>query len=152
MPGQLFFSTQIPVCLWFLDNNKASGDERDRSGETLFIDARQMGERISRTQIILTPAEVEQITSTFHNWRGTADHDYEDVPGFCASVTIEEIAKHGYVLTPGHYVGAAEIEDDYEGFDARMKELTQELAEQFEESERLTSEVKEALKAVGYDL
>lgn len=150
LPGQLFFSTQIPVCLWFLDNNKASNDERDRSGETLFIDARQMGERISRTQIILTPDEVEQITSTFHNWRGTTDHEYEDVPGFCASVTIDEIAKHGYVLTPGRYVGAAEIEDDYEGFDARMKELTKDLADQFQESERLTSEVKEALKAVGY--
>jgi type I restriction enzyme M protein len=150
LPGQLFFSTQIPVCLWFLDNNKASNDERDRTGETLFIDARKMGERISRTQIVLTPDEVEKITSTFHNWRGTTGHDYEDVPGFCASVTIEEIAKHGHVLTPGRYVGPAEVEDDYEGFDARMKGLTKELAEQFEESERLTGEVREALKAVGY--
>lgn len=152
LPGQLFYSTQIPVCLWFLDNNKASGDERDRSGETLFIDARQMGERISRTQIVLTPEEVEKITSTFHNWRGTTGEAYEDEPGFCASVTTDEIAKHGHVLTPGRYVGAAESEDDYEGFEARMKELTSELSEQFDESERLTGEVKEALKAVGYEL
>lgn len=151
LPAQLFYSTQIPVCLWFLDNNKASGDERDRTGETLFIDARQMGERISRTQIVLTPDEVEKITSTFHNWRGTTGQPYEDEPGFCASVTTEEISKHGNVLTPGRYVGAAEIEDDYEGFDARIKELTGELAEQFKESERLTAEVKAALKAVGYE-
>ena len=151
LPGQLFYSTQIPVCLWFLDNNKASRNERDRSGETLFIDARQMGERISRTQIILTPEEVEKITSTFHNWRGTTGQPYQDEPGFCASVTTDEIAKHGHVLTPGRYVGAAEIEDDYEGFDSRMKELTSELAEQFKESERLMGEVKEALKAVGYE-
>jgi type I restriction enzyme M protein len=152
LPGQLFYTTGIPVCLWFLDRNKASNEERDRTGETLFIDARNMGESISRTQIVLTPEEVEQITSTFHNWRGTTGEEYEDVPGFCASVTKEEIEKQGYVLTPGRYVGFAEVEEDSEAYEERMQNLTKDLAEQFQESERLTAEIKEALKAVGYEL
>lgn len=152
LPGQLFYTTQIPVCLWFLDRNKASHGERDRSGETLFIDARQMGQKISRTQIDLTLEEVEQITSTFHNWRGTTGESYEDVLGFCASVATEDIEKQGHVLTPGRYVGAAEIEEDEEAYEERMQALTRELAGQFQKSEQLTAEVKKALKAVGYGL
>lgn len=152
LPGQLFYTTQIPVCLWFLDRNKASKDERDRTGETLFIDARQMGEKISRTQIDLTADELDQITSTYHNWRGTTDEQYEDVPGFCASVTKEEIAQQDYVLTPGRFVGAPETEEDEVAFEERMAELTKELGDQFAESERLTAEVKQALEAVGYEI
>jgi type I restriction enzyme M protein len=152
LPGQLFYTTQIPVCLWFLDRNKASEGERDRSGETLFIDARRMGKSISRTQIDLAPEEVEQITSTYHVWRGTTDGDYEDILGFCASVSKKEIAKQDYVLTPGRFVGAPEIEEDEVAYEERMAELTKELGEQFDKSERLTDEVKKALEAVGYGL
>jgi type I restriction enzyme M protein len=152
LPGQLFYTTQIPVCLWFLDRNKASGSERDRRGETLFIDARQMGEKISRTQIELTEDELKKITSTYHAWRGTTDEEYEDVKGFCASVNLKEIAKHDFALTPGRYVGAPESEEDEIDFEERMSELTDQLADQLAESERLTAEVKRALGAVGYEL
>jgi len=152
LPGQLFYTTQIPVCLWFLDRNKASSSERDRKGETLFIDARQMGTKISRTQIELTEDELKRIAGTYHAWRGTTDGEYEDVKGFCASVKLDEIAKHEFALTPGRYVGAPESEEDEVDFEERMSELTDQLADQFAESERLTAEVKKALEAVGYEV
>jgi type I restriction enzyme M protein len=151
-PGQLFYTTQIPVCLWFLDRDKSSRDERDRSGETLFIDARALGESISRTQIEFSEADVERIVGTYHAWRGTNGQQYEDVAGFCASVTTEQIAKQGFVLTPGRFVGAEDTEEDQVDFEERMRGLTVTLSEQLAESERLSEEVKKALKAVGYEL
>lgn len=111
-----------------------------------------MGEKISRTQIELTEDELKKITATYHAWRGTTGEKYEDVKGFCASVKLEEIAKHDFALTPGRYVGAPESEEDEVDLEERMSELTDQLADQLAESERLTAEVKKALEAVGYEL
>jgi type I restriction enzyme M protein len=152
LPGQLFFTTAIPVCLWFIDRNKVSSGERDRRGETLFIDARAMGSKISRTQIELSDEEIARIAGTYHGWRGEPQaDDYRDEPGFCRSATLEEVETAGFALTPGRFVGAAEVEDDEEVFEQRMSQLIALLREDFAESERLTAEVKEALGAVGYD-
>lgn len=151
-PGQLFYTTQIPVCLWFLDRNKRSGTERDRRGEALFIDARQMGRNISRTQIEFTDEEILRIAGTYHAWRGTTDAKYEDVKGFCATTTLEDIEKFGFALSPGRYVGAPDSEEDEIEFEERMASLVDTLADQLSESERLTKEVRGALKAVGLDV
>jgi len=151
-PAQLFYTTQIPVCLWFLDRNKQSSGERDRRGEVLFIDARQMGEKISRTQIEFSDEEVARIADTYHAWRGTTAAKYEDAKGFSASATLEEIERHGFALTPGRYVGAPESEEDEIEFEERMAELVDQLADELSESERLTAEVKKVLGAVGYDV
>lgn len=151
-PGQLFYTTQIPVSLWFIDRNKESSGERDRRGEVLFIDARQMGSKISRTQIELSEEEVQRVAGTYHAWRGTTGEEYEDEKGFCASVALEEIEKHGFALAPGRFVGAPESEEDEIELEERMAGLVDRLADQLSESERLTAEVKEALRAVGYEL
>ncbi|HEU5112915.1 MAG TPA: N-6 DNA methylase, partial [Acidimicrobiia bacterium] len=151
-PGQLFYTTQIPVCLWFLDRNKKSGGERDRGGETLFIDARQMGQKISRTQIEFSEEEIARIADTYHAWRGTTSDTYEDEKGFCAAVTLDEIEKHGFALTPGRFVGAPESEEDEIEFEEKMAGLVDRLADELAESERLTGEVKKALGSVGYDV
>ncbi len=117
LPPQLFYTTQIPACLWFLSRDKAAARFRDRSRETLFIDARQMGHLVDRTHRELSDDEIGRITRAYHAWRGEAEAGaYEDVPGFCRSAPIEEIAEQGYVLTPGRYVGVAEAEDDGEPF------------------------------------
>jgi type I restriction enzyme M protein len=151
-PGQLFYTTQIPVCLWFLDRDKQSSGERDRRDEVLFIDARQMGQKISRTQIELIDEEIAKITDTYHAWRGTTGGKYEDEKGFCASVTVDEIQKHGFALTPGRYVGAPESEEDEIELEEKMAGLVDRLADDLRESERLTVEVKKALGAAGYDV
>jgi type I restriction enzyme M protein len=151
-PGQLFFTTQIPVSLWFLDRNKQSGGERDRRGEVLFLDARKMGQKISRTQIEFNASEIERIAETYHAWRGTADREYEDETGFSASVTLEEIEKHGFSLSPGRFVGAPESEEDEIAFEENMAALVDRLADELAASDHLTMEVKKALGSVGYDL
>ncbi len=148
LPGQLFYTTQIPVCLWFLDRNKQSANENDRAGKILFINARKLGTKISRTQIELTEDELARITGTYHAWRtGT---DYADIAGFCSEVTTEEIAKHGYALTPGRYVGAEEIEDDGEPFAEKMPRLVATLNEQIAEGQRLDAEIARNLKELGF--
>ena len=152
LPAQLFYTTGIPVCLWFLDRNKASSGERDRRGETLFIDARQMGRKISRTQIELTDEEIERIASTYHRWRGTEDGEYADEPGFCKSAALAEIEAAGFTLSPGRYVGAPESEEDEIAFEERMATLVDQLAEEMAENERLAGEVREALARVGYEV
>jgi type I restriction enzyme M protein len=153
LPPQLFFTTGIPVCLWFLDRNKASSGERDRRGEVLFIDARQMGSKISRTQIELTDSELARISNTFHAWRGQAEvGGYLDQPGFCKAAKLAEIAEADFALTPGRYVGAAVVEEDDGAHEARMADLVVQLADDFAESERLTEDVRRALKSVGYEL
>lgn len=157
LPGQLFYSTQIPVCLWFLARNKNDGKRRDRRKETLFIDARKMGSMVSRVSRELTEADLEKITSTYHAWRGDPLHsqpslfNYSDIPGFCKSTTTSEIAAHGYVLTPGRYVGAEEVEDDGEPFEEKMPRLVAELNTQFAESAKLEQAIKANLKGLGYD-
>jgi type I restriction enzyme M protein len=152
MPGQLFYSTQIPVCLWFLTKKKNDGKRRDRRKETLFIDARKMGTLIDRVHRELTDADLEKITSAYHAWRGDKGAGkYEDAPGFCKSAKTEEIASHGYVLTPGRYVGAEEVEDDGEPFAEKMPRLVAELGAQFEESAKLEKAIRANLKGLGYD-
>jgi len=151
LPGQLFYTTGIPVCLWFLDRNKASANERDRRGETLFIDARAMGEKISRTQIELSTEEIERIVGVYTAWRGQPGAgEYADVPGFCASVDLAGIEQQGFTLSPGRYVGAPEEEEDEVAFEERMAELVETLEAEMAENERLAGEVKKALGRVGY--
>jgi type I restriction enzyme M protein len=152
LPAQLFYTTGIPVCLWFLDRSKASSSERDRRGETLFIDARALGRKISRTQIELTDDEIDRIAGTYHAWRGTTDGDYADQPGFCRTATLAEIEAAGFTLSPGRYVGAPEAEEAEVAFEERMATLVDRLAEEIAENERLTAEVREALARVGYEL
>lgn len=155
LPGQLFYSTQIPVCLWFLTRSKGGSRSapatRDRRGETLFIDARQMGELKDRVHRELTEAELEKIATTYHTWRGDKDvGKYADVPGFCKAASLEEIRQHGHVLTPGRYVGAAQAEEDGEPFDEKMKRLTATLHEQMGEAKRLDKAIERNLKELGY--
>jgi len=158
MPGQLFYSTQIPVCLWFLTRNKNDGKHRNRRGETLFIDARKMGILIDRVHRELTNADIEKIVSTYHAWRGEPTTlgcrlpAYADVAGFCKSAKVPEIAAHNYVLTPGRYVGAEETEDDGEPFEEKMPRLVAELNGQFAESARLEKAIRTNLKSLGYGL
>lgn len=173
LPGQLFTNTQIPACIWFLTKNDVQGSTsaagagsagaakkqrttvagrklRDRSGEILFIDARNLGYMKDRVLRDFTQEDLDQITGTFHAWQ--EGKDYEDIPGFCASVDLEGIKKHDYVLTPGRYVGAADEIDDGEPFAEKMARLTSQLKTQFEESDRLEIEIKKNLSGLGYTL
>jgi type I restriction enzyme M protein len=151
LPGQLFYSTQIPVCLWFLARNKRNGRFRDRRGETLFIDARKLGTLVDRVHRDLDDDDVAKIAGAYHAWRGGPDaSDYVDVPGFCKAATLEDIRKHGHVLTPGRYVGAEAAEDDGEPFDDRMRRLTATLREQQAEAANLDAAIAANLKELGY--
>ena len=165
LPGQLFYSTQIPVCLWFLARAKQglsqaqrSGDAtvpalrtRDRRGQVLFLDARKLGSMADRTHRELTAEDIERIANTYHAWRGEKDAGkYADIPGFCKSATMEEIRKHGHVLTPGRYVGAEEVEDDGEPFGEKMARLTAQLREQQAEAARLDQAIARNLEELGY--
>ncbi len=138
------------VCLWFLDRNKAGADERDRKGETLFIDARQMGQKISRTQIELSDEEIARIVGTYHRWRGTLEGEYVDEAGFCKSASLDEVEAAGFTLSPGRYVGAPETEEDEVEFEERMATLVERLSEEMAENETLAGDVKEALVRIGY--
>lgn len=150
LPGQLFYNTAIPACLWFLTRNKKNNKLRDRRGETLFIDARKLGLLRDRVHRELTEEEIERIAQTYHTWRSKRDaKNYEDVPGFCKSATLDEIKGHSYVLTPGRYVGAEEIEDDDEPFAEKMARLTAQLEEQFSESAKLEEAIKENLRGLS---
>ncbi|MBK1791355.1 type I restriction-modification system subunit M [Persicirhabdus sediminis] len=177
LPGQLFYTTQIPVCLWFLTKNKKADSERDyrnREGETLFIDARKIGSMISRTQKELSVEDIAQIAETYHSWRAstcandelsmmsdelktqhselsTHHSTYEDVPGYCKSATLEHIRLHDYVLTPGRYVGAAALEDDGIPFETKMKDLSATLFSQMKEATALDQTIRQNLKSLGYE-
>lgn len=165
LPGQLFYSTQIPVCLWFLAKNKAADAKhgfRDRRKQTLFIDARKLGTLIDRVHRELTDADLEKITSTYHAWRSAPSLNsqpstlnssaYADVAGFCKSATTAEIAAHGHVLTPGRYVGAEEVEDDGDPFEEKMPRLVAELHTQFAESAKLEQAIKANLTSFGFKM
>ena len=156
LPGQLFYTTQIPVCLWFLTRSKAADPQRgfrDRHGETLFIDARKLGELTDRVHRELTDTDIAAISRTYHAWRGEAkDGDYEDVAGFCRSATLAEIKKNNYVLTPGRYVGIEEEEDDGIPFEEKMKRLTAELGRQMRQSAELDEKIIANLQDLGYDV
>jgi type I restriction enzyme M protein len=144
LPGQLFFNTQIPACLWFLAKQKK------RIGEVLFIDARKQATMISRVQSELTDEVIERISQTVAAWRSDTD-DYQDIAGFCRSVPLAEIAQHGHVLTPGRYVGTEEVEDDDEAFAAKMQTLTAKLGEQMAKGAELDSLIRQKLGGLGYE-
>lgn len=166
LPGQLFYSTQIPVCLWFLAKSKRADAKRgfrDRRQQTLFIDARKLGTLIDRVHRELTDADLQKITSTYHHWRSARlspsplagegrgeGATYADIAGFCKSATSAEIAAHGHVLTPGRYVGAEEVEDDGDPFEEKMPRLVAELHAQFAESAKLEQAIKANLSGLGY--
>lgn len=152
LPGQLFYSTQIPVCLWFITKNKAKNGKRERSGEILFIDARNLGHMTTRTLKEFSQEDIKKVTTTYHAWRGTKEETYEDIAGFCKAADLEEVREHDYILTPGRYVGLEEAEDDGEPFDEKMERLTTELAEQFKESRKLEDQIREALGGIGYEV
>ncbi len=151
LPGQLFYTTQIPVSLWFVTRNKKADPKRgyrDRSGEILFIDARRMGRLVDRVHRELTPEEIQQIAGVFHAWK--RGEGYKDKSGWWKSATIEDIRKHDYVLTPGRYVGVEEQEDDGVPFEQKMAELTAQLYKQFEEARKLEGAIKKNLEVLGY--
>lgn len=156
LPGQLFYSTQIPVCLWFLARDKKNGlggrgrRMRNRQHQTLFIDARKLGTLVDRVHRELSDADIARIADTYHRWRGDGDGAYQDVPGFCKSATTDEIASNQFVLTPGRYVGAEEVEGDGEPFDEKLKRLVAKLEEQFAEGARLEKEIRKNLRGLGY--
>jgi len=151
LPAQLFYTTGIPVCLWFFDRNKASSGARHRRGETLFVDARRMGSKISRTQIELSEEELERLAATYRRWRG-CDGDYADEAGFCKSATLDEVEAAGFTLSPGRYVGAPETEEDEIAFEERMATLVDRLADEIAENARLTTDVRLALSRIGYEV
>ena len=151
LPGQLFYSTQIPACLWFLARERDGGRFRDRAGEILFIDARPLGRMVDRTHRELTDEDIARIADTYHAWRGEkGTGPYADVPGFCKSAAREEIRKHGHVLTPGRYVGAPTREEDSEPFEDKMKRLVAQLREQQAEGARLDEAINANLEALGF--
>ena len=153
LPGQLFYSTQIPACLWFLARNKNPGNGwRDRRGEVLFIDARKLGHMVDRTRKEFSDEDIARISGTYHAWRGEPDADaYEDEPGLCKAATMDGIRGHNHVLTPGRYVGAAAAEADDVPFEERFTELKETLAEQFAEADGLSALIKRKLEEVGAD-
>src|SRR5690606_2412124 len=160
LPGQLFFNTQIPACLWFLARQKTV-----RKGEVLFIDARKLGKSISRVQVELSDADIERIAQTVANWRqepldapdrhsregGNPIEPYHDIPGFCRSVKLAEIAEHGHVLTPGRYVGAEEVEDDDEAFAEKMQRLTKQIGDQLQKGAGVDQLRRKELGGLGYE-
>ncbi|HCE2446404.1 TPA: type I restriction-modification system subunit M [Vibrio parahaemolyticus] len=151
LPGQLFTNTQIPACIWFLTKNKKGGNgKRDRRGETLFIDARNLGFMKDRVLRDFTSDNIAKIANVFHAWQSGTD--YQDKKGFCFSAKLEDMQKHDHVLTPGRYVGAAEEEDDGIPFGEKMATLTAKLSEQFAESATLEAEIKKNLAGLGYEL
>lgn len=152
LPGQLFYSTQIPACLWFLTRKKNPGKGlRDRRKQVLFIDARKLGVMVDRTRRELTDADIQKIAKAYHAWRGEKNAGkYEDIPGFCCSVSLEEIQKQGHILTPGRYVGTEEQEDDGEPFEDKMCRLTALWQEQRAEGMRLDAIIEANLKGLGY--
>lgn len=168
LPGQLFYTTQIPVCLWFMTKSKAADPAkgyRNRQGETLFIDARNLGTMMNRTTKELTADDIATIADTYHAWRSTPEEliervkrgdsklaQYEDQAGFCKVASIKEIKANDYVLTPGRYVGAAEQEDDGVAFETKMRELSKTLFEQMKQAEELDNAIRQNLEGLGYGI
>ena len=151
LPGQLFYSTQIPACLWFLSRTRLRDPHRERLGEILFIDARKMGYMVDRTHRDLSNEDIRRIADTYHVWRGQEEAgEYTDVPGFCKSVTLEEVRKHDHILTPGRYVGIEPEEDDGEPFEEKMARLTAQWREQQAESRKLDIAIESNLKSLGF--
>lgn len=152
LPGQMFYSTQIPVCLWFTTKSKAKLNERDHRSEILFIDARKEGFMADRTHKEFSPEDIAKVADTYHAWKGTDDKAYEDIAGFCKSATLEDVQKQEYILTPGRYVGLAAEAEDSEPFEEKMARLTTNLSEQFAKSHELEEDIRKALGGIGYEI
>jgi type I restriction enzyme M protein len=151
LPGQLFYATQIPVCLWFIARNKRNGRFRDRRGQTLFIDARKMGILTDRVHRELTDEDIAKIAGTYHAWRGDKGAGaYADIPGFCKDAKLDDIRKHRHVLTPGRYVGAEAAEEDAEPFDEKMHRLAATLRQQQDAAAKLDATIAANVKELGY--
>ncbi|NOV21232.1 SAM-dependent DNA methyltransferase [Ensifer adhaerens] len=158
LPGQLFFSTQIPACLWILARDKSANGHRDRRGEILFIDARKLGFMVDRVRRELTEQDIEKIAGAYHRWRAKHETqaengwaEYQDEPGFCKAATLEEVRSHGHVLTPGRYVGAADVEDDGISFAEKFDGLREALLAQFAEGRALEERIELAFAGVSVD-
>lgn len=153
LPGQLFYSTQIPACLWFLARNKNPGNGwRDRRGEVLFIDARKLGVLVDRTRRELSDADVQKIADAYHAWRGEPNADaYEDISGFCKSASLDDIRKQGHVVAPGRYVGAADSDEDEEPTAEKLSRLSSQLRTHFSENAQLEQVIRNALTEIGYE-
>ena len=151
MPSQLFYTTQIPACLWFVSRDRYDHKFRNRHDEILFIDARKMGSMVTRKNRELTEEDLNKISETYHKWR-TIDGKYEDVKGFCKAAKIEEVEKNGFVLTPGRYVGSDFVEEDDEVFEEKMAKYTKELSGQFKQSKELEERIKKNLKSIGFEI
>ena len=153
LPSQLFYNTMIAACLWFISRDKENGKFRDRRGEVLFIDARNLGTMVDRRHRQLTPEDIKKISDTYHAWRGEPingkEIEYKDFPGFCKSATLEEIRKQNHILTPGRYVGYEEPEEDPEEYRQKINRLKKELAEQMKEAKKLDEEIIKNLKRIG---
>ena len=150
-PPKLFYNVSLPVSLWFLTKNKKNGRFRNRTGETLFIDAREIFEPVSRKQVVFTDEQIQKIANTVRAWRGEEGFGkYEDILGFCKSATLEEIIKNSYVLTPGRYVGVKEEKDDGVPFEEKMEKLTTELKEYFKQNHDLEEKIIENLKKINF--
>ena len=151
LPGQLFYSTPIPACLWFLARDRKNGKLRDRRGHVLFIDTRKLGRMVDRTHRELVDDDIARVAATYHAWRGEKEAgEYADVPGFCKSAPLEEVRKHGHVLTPGRYVGAEALKDDGEPFEEKMRRLAGTLREQQAEAAKLDAAIAANLRGLGY--
>ena len=153
LPPQLFFNTQIPACIWFLTRNKRS-HRRDRSGETLFIDARKLGQMETRVNRVFDDQNIAKIANAYHAWRQDSEtvEEYKDIPGFCFAAKIEEIRKKNHILTPKPYVGSEAEEEDDETFNEKMLRLTTQLTEQFQENAKLETEIRNNLGRLGYEV
>jgi type I restriction enzyme M protein len=150
LPQELFYTTQIPVCLWILTRGKNSDKYRDRNGETLFVDARNLYESVARTTNRLTDKHLDQIANTVRSYRGEDGvSPYEDQTGFCKVATIDDIADNDYIITPGRYVGVEHDDGDEVPFDVKMEELTADLRDQFQRSSDLQEEIEENLQEIG---
>ncbi len=157
----MFYNVSLPVSLWFLAKNKNGDRFRKRPGETLFIDARDTFEQISRKQVIFNQEQINKIANTVRAWRGEPSSakamdrqrrvpKYEDILGFCKSAKLEELKKNGYTLTPGRYVGLADVEDDGISFEEKMAKLSGELREAFTKGRELEKEIEKNLKELGF--
>ncbi len=150
LPSQLFYNTMIPACLWFISRDKENQKFRDRRNQVLLIDARKLGTMVDRRHKELTDDDIKKISDTYHAWRGELkDKKYQDVPGFCKFVSLEEIRRQGWILTPGRFVGAEEEEDDGEAFENKMRRLTTKLSEQMKQGQELDSEIRKGLEMLG---
>lgn len=151
LPTQLFFNTQIPACLWFLARNRSNHKFRNRTKDILFIDARNLGEMVNRRNKILGETDIHKISNTYHSWRNP-EGDYKDIPGFCKSASVDDVAKNDFVLTPGRYVGTENVEDDGVKYDYKIAEISENLREYFTQSIDLQERIKVNLSKVGIEI